>query len=134
MKSCALGGHILGHELGHNFGADHDPRVASNYLISYGHGHLIEKGTNKQGFNTIMAYSTTGYWPKVNYYSNPEVTFPRTGTPTGVEGVSNNARVLKELIGQIAALGDESGTCNCNCKCKCKKRCQDKKGRKKKRC
>ena len=69
MKSCALGGHILGHELGHNFGADHDPRVASNYLISYGHGHLIEKETNKQGFNTIMAYSTTGYWPKVNYYS-----------------------------------------------------------------
>ena len=83
-----------------------------------------------------MAYSTTGHWPKVNYYSNPDVIFPRTGTPTGFGGVSNNARVLKEMIGQMAALGDESGTCNCNCncKCKCKKKCRDKKGRKKKKC
>ena len=27
-------------------------------------------------------------------------------------GVSNNARVLREMIGQMAALGDESGTCS----------------------
>ena len=42
----------------------------------------------------------------MNYYSNPDVIFPRTGTPTGVGGVSNNARVLKVMIGQMAALGE----------------------------
>ena len=58
-----------------------------------------------------MAYGTTGYRAKANYYSNPDVIFPGTGTPTGVAGVSNNAKVLNEMIGQMAALGDESGTC-----------------------
>ena len=61
-----------------------------------------------------MAYGTTGYRAKANYYSNPDVIFPGTGTPTGVAGVSNNARVLNEMIDQMAALGDESGTCGEN--------------------
>ena len=51
------------------------------------------------------------YGNKVNYYSNPDVTFPATGTPTGVEGVSNNAKVMTEVRFNMAAMGDESGTC-----------------------
>jgi len=112
-KPCALGVYIVGHELAHNFGAHHDPRVAHNQLFSYGHGHLIEKGNGwNTGFRTIMAYSAEGHNPVVNYYSNPDVIYPRTGTPTGVAGVSDNARVLREMIGQMAAMGDESGTCS----------------------
>jgi len=111
QKPCALGHYTVGHELGHNFGAHHDTRVASNNIFSYGHGQLIEKGSASTGYNSIMAYGTTGYRRKANYYSNPDVIFPGTGTPTGVAGVSNNAKVLNEMIGQMAALGDESGTC-----------------------
>ena len=85
--------------------------MASNNIFSYGHGQLIEKGSASTGYNSIMAYGTTGYRRKANYYSNPDVIFPGTGTPTGVAGVSNNAKVLNEMIGQMAALGDESGTC-----------------------
>ena len=80
-------------------------------------GHLIEKGPTRQ-----------------NYYSILDIIFPRIGIHNREAVVYNNARALKELIGQMAALGDESGTCNCNCKCKCKKKCRDKKGRKKKKC
>jgi hypothetical protein len=41
-----------------------------------------------------MAYQGFGHSTRVNYYSNPFVTFPRTGTPTGVTGMANNARVI----------------------------------------
>ena len=82
----------------------HCTRVATNTFFSYGHGHLIEKGNASQGYRSIMAYGTTGYRRKANYYSNPDVIFPGTGTPTGVAGVSNNARVLRKMIGQMAAL------------------------------
>ena len=58
-----------------------------------------------------MAYGTTGHWTRVNYYSSPDIIFPATGTPTGVAGVSNNARVITENRFKIAALGDESGSC-----------------------
>ena len=106
--------------------------MASNNIFSYGHGQLIEKGSASTGYNSIMAYGTTGYRRKANYYSNPDVIFPGTGTPTGVAGVSNNARVLREMIGQMAALGDESGTCSyvpppSTCKERCWEKCRDKK-------
>ena len=109
--------------------------MASNNIFSYGHGQLIEKGSASTGYNSIMAYGTTGYRRKANYYSNPDVIFPGTGTPTGVAGVSDNARVLREMIGQMAALGDESGTCSdvpSSCEQLCEEKCRDKK--KKKRC
>ena len=114
--------------------------MASNNIFSYGHGQLIEKGSASTGYNSIMAYGTTGYRAKANYYSNPDVIFPGTGTPTGVAGVSNNARVLREMIGQMAAVGDESGTCSdvpppppaSTCEEQCEEKCQDKK--RKKRC
>merc|ERR1711952_331050 len=60
----------------------------------------------------LISYEAVGHNLRVNYYSNPVVIFPLTGTPTGVEGVSNNAAVLMRNIGTFAALGDESGTCD----------------------
>ena len=51
-KSCALGYYSFGHELGHNFGAHHNPEVATNTAYSYGHGHLIQQGIASQGETT----------------------------------------------------------------------------------
>ena len=48
----------------------------------------------------------------MNYYSNPAVTFPGTGTPTGVAGLSNNAAVISRNRFVMAGLGDESATCS----------------------
>ena len=74
--------------------------------FDHGHGHLIEAGTAATGVRTILAYDALGHRLRVNYYSNPAVIYPGTGTPTGVQGVSNNAAVitanrwvLNDLIG-----------------------------------
>ena len=112
-KSCALGYYTFGHELGHNFGCAHDKGTHINPDFSYGHGHLIQPtGSSKySGYRTNMAYFSSGHYVKVNYYSNPDVIFPDTGTPTGVAGLSNNAKVITDNRYTFAALGDESGVC-----------------------
>ena len=114
VKSCALGHYTFGHELGHNFGGHHDPKTDTNSMFSYGHGHLIAQGssTNTRGFHTILAYGRAGHRVAVNYYSNPSVVYPGTGTPTGVAGTEDNARVIRETFSTFAALGDESGSCS----------------------
>ena len=38
-------------------------------------------------FNLYLGYWADGYDTRVNYYSNPNIAFPITGTPTGVEGI-----------------------------------------------
>jgi len=111
-KSCALGYFSFGHELGHNFGAHHDPDQATNSYYDYGHGHLIAQGSATTGRRTILAYNAAGHSSRVNYYSNPAVTFPGTGTPTGVAGLSNNAAVISRNRFVMAGLGDESATCS----------------------
>ena len=111
-KSCALGYFSFGHEVAHNFGASHNIEAASNKHYRDGHAHLIQPGAATTGYRTILSYEAVGHNLRVNYYSNPVVIFPLTGTPTGVEGVSNNAAVLMRNIETFAALGDESGTCD----------------------
>ena len=69
------------------------------------------KGAASTGNRTILGYYSDGHDIRVNYYSNPAVTYPITGTPTGVEGISNNAAVLRRNIATFSALGDESGAC-----------------------
>jgi len=107
-KSCALGYYSFGHELGHNIGLTHNIEVAQNRNYAYGHGHLIAKGRHSTGYRTILAYSANGHRTRVNYYSNPDVIYPSTGTPTGVTGVSNNARILTENRFALAEVGNES--------------------------
>jgi hypothetical protein len=111
-KSCATGYYSFGHEIGHNIGANHNKEVASNYKFSYGLGHLIEAGSAATGYRTIMAYNEAGHATRVNYWSNPSVYYPKTGTPTGVAGVSNNAALLTAQRFKLAAVGDEkTGSC-----------------------
>ena len=112
QKSCALGYYTFAHELGHNFGCHHDAVNADNTYFSYGHGHHIEQGSASTGFRTILAYSASNHQTRVNYYSNPAVLLPLSGTPTGVAGVSNNAKVIRDNRFAFASLGDESATCS----------------------
>ena len=112
MKSCAIGGYTFGHELGHNFGCHHDIVSATNTYFSYGHGHHIEQGQASQGYRTVLAYTAPNHRARANYYSNPAVILPITGTPTGVEGVSDNARVITENRFAFASLGNEANTCS----------------------
>ena len=111
-KSCAFRGFTIGHELGHNFGCEHNIEEEDDTTFPYGHGHLIEAGSSSTGARTIMAYRAEGHRNQVNYYSNPDVIYPGTATPTGVEGISNNAAVITKNRFAMAALGDESSTCS----------------------
>ena len=112
-KSCATGYYSFGHEIGHNLGATHNPEESTNSVFDYGTAHLIQPtgATTYSGYRTILAYNADGHYNRVNYYSNPAIMFPTTGTPTGVAGVSNNAAVLIENRAAFAALGDERQSC-----------------------
>ena len=110
-KNCAFrsGMWSLGHELGHNLGAAHNARDSGTSLPR-GHGYFIKKGKYQIGLRSIMAYPRKGYEIRTNYYSNPDVIHPLTGTPTG-DWKSNNAAIIRMNIGKLAAIGDESGSC-----------------------
>ena len=110
-KSCALGYYSFGHEIGHTLGAEHDPKYSNNLRFPEGHGHLIDIGDWYYGMRTILAYSSPGHQLRVNYYSNPKVMHPQTGTPTGVEGLSDNASVLLRNIDRLASWGNETASC-----------------------
>merc|ERR1719339_543963 len=56
-----------------------------------------------------MAYNKAGHGSKANVYSSPNVQF--MGHTTGSE-LEDNARVIKENRFGMAALGDETGTCD----------------------
>jgi hypothetical protein len=111
QKDCLTGLNVFGHELGHNMGLHHNQDQVENPNTPHGHGHLIKKGKAAQGYQTIMSYSAPGYELHANYYSNPSIIFPETGTPTGIKGISNNAAVLMRNRMKMAAIGDESAVC-----------------------
>ena len=73
----------------------------------------LTQGTARHGLSTIMAYPSEGHpFSGVrNFWSNPRMILPESGTALGVAGVSDNAGVLTKNRFIFAATGDESGQC-----------------------
>ncbi|MCA1944570.1 MAG: zinc-dependent metalloprotease [Desulfovibrio sp.] len=79
---CATGYYTFAHECGHNQGAHHDRANTGGgtglYSYSYGYQQVSANPT----FRTIMAYNCSPGCTRVNYRSNPNVSY--NGYPTGV--------------------------------------------------
>ena len=93
----------------------HNPETGeTNPRYRHGHGHLIAKGLDRafgSGYRTILAYTDANHMNRMNYYSNPSVYLPQTGQPTGIVGLADNARVIRENRFAMAEVGDESSDC-----------------------
>jgi hypothetical protein len=77
------------HETGHNLGCAHDiANVDCSPWASYGYGWRFF-GSDGNQYRTVMAYSPG---TRIGYFSNPSVSF--LGTPTGVGGSADNARII----------------------------------------
>ncbi|MEE8392258.1 MAG: M12 family metallo-peptidase, partial [Anaerolineae bacterium] len=105
--SCATGYYSFGHEMGHNMGATHDRANTSNSgAYSYSYGYQAPD----KAFRTIMAYSCPGGCTRIDYWSNPDVSYG--GQPTGVvytaPDSADNRRTLNNTAFTVANFRDSS--------------------------
>ncbi|MBV1882749.1 MAG: hypothetical protein KUG82_14010 [Pseudomonadales bacterium] len=103
VPCLAEGVYSLAHEIGHLQGARHNVAVdSSTSPFAYGHGYKDEPNA----FRTIMAYPCVNgevdECPRIPYWSSASVSY--LGHPTGIAGISDNARVLKETSSVMASL------------------------------
>ncbi|HKI02199.1 MAG TPA: M12 family metallo-peptidase [Thermoanaerobaculia bacterium] len=96
---CATGYYSFAHEIGHLQSARHDPATdSSTSPYTYGHGYRY---TGSPSWRTIMAYNCPNGCPRLNYWSNPAKLF--NGVPMGTAAQNDNARVLNNTRGTVAA-------------------------------
>jgi len=95
---CITGYYSFAHEIGHLQSARHDPaNDPTNTPYAYGHGYQAPGNV----WRTIMAYNCTGAGcPRLNYWSNPSVTYG--GLPMGTYDKNHNQRVLVETKATVA--------------------------------
>jgi hypothetical protein len=95
---CITGYYSFAHEIGHLQSARHDPATDSS-TSPYAYGHGYREPSN--AWRTVMAYNCTGAGcPRLNYWSNPSVTYG--GVPMGTYDKSHNQRVLVETKATVA--------------------------------
>ncbi len=101
---CATGYYSFAHEIGHLQSARHDPATDPNTTpYPYGHGYRAPNNA----WRTIMAYNCSQSCPRLNYWSNPDVTYG--GVPMGTASQSHNQRVLVNTKATIADFRDGGG-------------------------
>jgi hypothetical protein len=97
---CATGYYSFAHEFGHLQGARHDPaNDPSTSPFPYGHG--LQHLTPLPAWRTIMAYNCASGCPRLQYWSNPNVTY--NAIATGTAATNDNARVLNGTANEVAA-------------------------------
>jgi peptidyl-Asp metalloendopeptidase len=84
---CATGYYSFGHEMGHNMGAHHakddlnaDGSVPMG-VYPYSNGYKQTSGSNR--FRTVMAYDCTPTCVRIQYFSNPSITYQ--SMPVGID-------------------------------------------------
>ena len=98
-RSCATGYYSLAHETGHNMGAHHDRANASgSAMYSYSYGYQAPNFA----FRTIMSYNCTTYCPRINNWSNPDVSYG--GLPTGVNYLAPNSADNRMTLNNTAGI------------------------------
>ncbi|QSX79809.1 proprotein convertase P-domain-containing protein [Lysobacter solisilvae] len=95
---CITGYYSFAHEIGHLQSARHDPATdGSTSPYTYGHGYRAPNNA----WRTIMAYNCSPSCPRINYWSNPDVTY--SGQAMGTTDTSHNQRVLVNTKATVAA-------------------------------
>jgi hypothetical protein len=95
---CATGYYSFAHEIGHLLSARHDPAAdPTSTPYAYGHGYRSPGNT----WRTVMAYNCTAGCPRLNYWSNPDVTYG--GVAMGTTATNHNQRVLVNTKATMAA-------------------------------
>jgi hypothetical protein len=101
---CITGYYSFAHEIGHLQSARHDPATDStNTPYVYGHGYRAPGNA----WRTIMAYACTTACARLNYWSNPDVTYG--GVAMGTADRSHNQRVLVNTKATVAAFRGGGG-------------------------
>ncbi|HZW03818.1 MAG TPA: M12 family metallo-peptidase [Anaerolineaceae bacterium] len=98
---CATGYYSFGHELGHLLGATHDRKNSGGAgMYPYSYGYQDPSGA----FRTVMAYAAgcPGACPRINYWSNPDLTFG--GHPTGTYYLAGDAADNRLTLNQTGAI------------------------------
>ena len=97
---CITGYYSFGHEIGHLQSARHDPDTdGTSTPYAWGHGYRYTSGSPT--WRTIMSYNCTPSCPRINFWSNPLVTY--NGVPMGTATLNDNARVLNTTRDTVAA-------------------------------
>ncbi len=86
---------VFAHEIGHLAGGRHN-NDSGDDPFSYGHGY------HTSYWQTIMAVPPYLGFPRMNYWSNPDVPHPQSGDPMGTTGFADMARVWGERVGEIS--------------------------------
>ncbi|AWH20519.1 M12 family metallo-peptidase [Stenotrophomonas sp. ZAC14D2_NAIMI4_6] len=97
---CATGYYSFAHEIGHLQSARHDIAAdPSTSPYAYGHGYRYEPASGSR-WRTIMAYACSAGCPRLNFWSNPNISY--NGVPMGIASSADNQRVLVNTKATIA--------------------------------